>query len=122
MFNKIKASKIVILLITMITLVGGCATSKKIQPVQMGDHKLTKEQLMSEIKKLDEAQESVDSNKGFTGTNVAAALFWLPGLAYTYYDAGEATRLIEQRRSHLTSIYNQKVAQEERQKVRDHNA
>jgi len=63
---------------------------------------------MDEIRKLDAAKADIESKKGVTGTNVAAALFWLPGLAYTYYDAGEATRLIADRRSALTSIFNGK--------------
>jgi hypothetical protein len=58
--------------------------------------------------KLDKAQADIDSKKGVTGTNVASALFWLPGLAYTYYDAGEAQRLINERKSGLTKMYNDK--------------
>ena len=53
-------------------------------------------------------QADIDSKKGVTGTNVASALFWLPGLAYTYYDAGEAQRLINERKSGLTKMYNDK--------------
>ena len=63
---------------------------------------------MSEMTKLDTSQRDIDSKKGVTGTNVAAALFWLPGLAYTYYDAGQAAKLISDRKSHLTSLYNTK--------------
>src|SRR5437879_2252818 len=98
---KAGAYKKFLTLIALVTLVCGCATSPKMQVVQAGDNHLTKSQLVAEISKLDMAQQQVDSNKGVTGTNVAAALFWLPGLAYTYYDAGEATRLISERRSHL---------------------
>ena len=61
-----------------------------------------------ELAKLDKAQAEIDSKKGVTGTNVAAAIFWLPGLAYTYYDAGEATRFISDRKRALTTIYNNK--------------
>ena len=86
----------------------GCATSQKIQVVQPGDQNLSCTALMDDIKKLDQAQADIESKKGMTGTNVAAALFWLPGLAYTYYDAGEANRLISDRRSALTSMYNSK--------------
>lgn len=107
-----KSLKTVVLGLTLVTLLAGCSTSPKIQPVCIGDNQLTKEQLVAEIQKLDNSQQQVDKNKGVTGTNVAAALFWLPGLAYTYYDAGEANRLIEQRRAHLTSLYNQKLMQE----------
>ena len=84
-----------------------CATSRKVQVVQMGDNKLSCQELTTEMRKLDEAQAEVDSKKGMTGTNVSAFLFWLPGLAYTYYDAGQATTLISGRRSHLTDLYNQ---------------
>ena len=86
----------------------GCATSQKVQVVQVGDDDLTCEQIRNELEKLDNAQNEVDSKKGATGTNVASALFWLPGLAYTYYDAGQAERLITDRKSHLTNIANQK--------------
>jgi hypothetical protein len=113
-------SKALLLLVLITPLITGCATSKKLQPVQLGDNKLSKEQLMNEIHKLDLAQKEIDSKKGMTGTNVASALFWLPGLMYTYYDAGEATRLIAERRSHLTGLYNQKYANaEESTKILD---
>lgn len=108
-------SKIVqktVLMLTLTSLVCGCATSQKITPVQLGDNQLSKREIVCEMDKLDVAQQQIDSKKGVTGTNVAAALFWIPGLAYTYYDAGEATRLIEQRRAHLTSLYNQKMTNE----------
>ncbi len=86
----------------------GCATSQKTQVVQPGDQNLSCNAVKEELAKLDKAQAEIDSKKGITGTNVAAAIFWLPGLAYTYYDAGEATRLISDRKSALTSIYNNK--------------
>jgi hypothetical protein len=78
----------------------GCATSQKTQVVQPGDRNLSCNAVNEEWAKLDKAQAEIDSKKGVTGTNVAAAIFWLPGLAYTYYDAGEATRLISDRRVH----------------------
>lgn len=96
------------LLICGIASVSGCATSDKIQVVQMGDNSLNCEQLKIEVAKLDTAQKDIDSKKGMTGTNVAAALFWIPGLAYTYYDAGQATKAIADRKSHLTALYNNK--------------
>jgi hypothetical protein len=86
----------------------GCATSQKIQVVQIGDQNLSCAELTAELKKLDQAQTEVESKKGLTGTNVAAALFWRLGLAYTYYDAGEANRLISDRRNALTTRFNDK--------------
>ena len=93
------------------SLLVGCATSEKVQVVQPGDQNLSCNAIKEEFARLDKAQADIDSKKGVTGTNVAAALLWLPGLAYTYYDAGEATRLISDRRSALTAIYNSKNCQ-----------
>ncbi len=84
----------------------GCATSQKIQAVQIGDQNLSCAEITAELKKLDQAQTDVESKKGLTGTNVAAALFWRLGLVYTYYDASEATRLIADRRNALTTQFN----------------
>ncbi|WON73143.1 hypothetical protein [Nitrosospira sp. Is2] len=89
-------------------LLVGCATSQKIQVVQPGDQNLSCNGITEEVAKLDKTQAEIDSKKGVTGTNVAAAILWLPGLAYTYYDAGEATRLVSDRKSALTSVYNNK--------------
>lgn len=89
-------------------LLFGCATSQKIQVVQPGDQNLSCNAIKEELARLDKAQADIDSKKGVTGTNVAGALFWWPGLAYTYYDAGEATRLVGDRKSALTTIYNNK--------------
>jgi len=89
-------------------LLFGCATSPKIQVVQPGDHNLSCDAIKAELAKLDKAEADIESKKGVTGTNVAGALFWLPGLAYTYYDAGEATRLVNDRRSAMTTLYNNK--------------
>ncbi|MEZ5824065.1 MAG: hypothetical protein R3C97_04800 [Geminicoccaceae bacterium] len=86
----------------------GCATSEKIQAKQISDDSLTCEELIAESTKLDDAQARIDDNRGVTGTNVASALFWLPGLAYTYYDAGQADELIQERRSWLAELHSKK--------------
>ena len=99
------------LLVLVLLGLGGCATSRKVQVVQAGDQHLGCPEIKAELVRLDQAQGDVDSNKGMTGTNVAAALFWLPGLAYTYYDAGQATEAISARKSHLTEGYNQQNCQ-----------
>jgi len=87
-------------------LLGGCATSKKMKSVEIGDSKMSCGEMRSELKRIDDAEASVEDKKGVTGTNVAAFLFWLPGLAYTYYDAGQAENAINERRSHINKLYN----------------
>ncbi len=91
-----------------IFLLIGCATSEKIQVTQIGDNNLSCSEIRMELEKLNQAERDVNAKKGVTGTNVAAALFWLPGLAYTYYDAGQATEAIQERRSYLSNLYNNK--------------
>jgi hypothetical protein len=86
----------------------GCATSEKVQVAQVGDQSLSCHQIKSEFDKLDEAQASIESKKGVNGKNVAAAIAWLPGLAYTYYDAGQATDKISERRTRLTDLFGAK--------------
>ncbi len=87
---------------------GACATSEKVQPEQIGDARLSCDELLAETAKVDAAEGEIEGNKGVTGTNVAAALLWLPGLAYTYYDAGQAEQLVQQRRSRLAALYDEK--------------
>jgi hypothetical protein len=95
-------------LLASLLAMGGCATSEKVQPVQLGDHDLSCPQIQEEMTKLDESQVKVEGNKGVNGTNVAAAVAWLPGLVYTYYDASKATDAISARRSHLTEMFENK--------------
>lgn len=85
-----------------------CSSSLKTQVVQMSDNTLSKQQIVEELSRLNEAEQEINSKKERMGTNSAAFLFWWPGLAYTYHDASEALKLVDQRRSHLTALYNQK--------------
>ena len=96
--------------VLILTLIAGCATSPRVEVTRLGDNKLNCKELRGELRKLDEVQADVDSNKGATGTNVAAALFWLPGLIYTYYDAEQATVAIRDRRSHIVRVYDKKCS------------
>lgn len=110
----LKLSKIAMIttLIALTALASGCATSPKVQVVQAGDTALSKEQLLAEINRLNDADEKINEKKGINGTNAAAALFFWPGLIYTQMDASDARKMVEQRRNHLTGLYNQKLAQE----------
>ena len=86
----------------------GCATSEKVQVSQISDRSLSCQKIKGEFDKLDKAQADIEGKKGVTETNVAAAVAWIPGLVYTYYDAGQATDKINERRSHLTDMFNAK--------------
>jgi len=98
------------IMILGVVILSACSTSPKTQVVQMGDNQFTEQQILAELAKLDQAENEVKKKKGLNVTNTAAFLFWLPGLAYTYYDADESLKLIQERRSHLTTLYNQRIA------------
>ncbi len=95
-------------IVVTLALLGGCATSQKVQPLKANDYDLSCKELTEELAKLDDVQSRVDQNKGVNGTNVASAIFWIPGLAYTMNDASEATRLVNQRRDNLEHYYEMK--------------
>lgn len=92
----------------IIALLAGCSTTEKIQTAQTGDKNLSCADITKEFEKLDAAEAEVKDKKGVTGTNVAGALLWLPGLAYTFYDAGQAADAINQRRSRLVELSDRK--------------
>ena len=106
--NRARTALCLVTPLLALLALSACATSEKVTAKQLGDQELSCEQLASESRRLDEAERRVDTNRGATGTNVAAALFWLPGLAYTYYDASQADRLISERRSWLNELYDKK--------------
>ncbi|WGF88725.1 hypothetical protein [Marinivivus vitaminiproducens] len=94
--------------VALAAALAGCATSPKVTPTLESDASLDCNGIYDELAQLDRAEADVESKKGVTGTNVAAALFWLPGLIYTYMDAGDALRLIEQRRGYLNRLGDSK--------------
>lgn len=100
--------KFITVILVICSLISGCSTSPKTTVVQMGDESLSKQQIISELEKLDNVEKKIESNKGFNGTNVASVLFFLPGIVYTYVDAHEAHKQIQSRRAHLNEIYNRK--------------
>ena len=110
--SNISKTLVLTVSLTIAALVSGCATSPKVQVVQAGDHQLSKTQLLAEIDKLNETDQKINKKKGVTGTNVAAGLFFWPGLIYTQMDANDARKLVSQRRTHLTTLYGQKLAEE----------
>ena len=91
-----------------ILLVSGCARSVAVEPVKMGDAQLSCAQVLSEIQEAEKFKKAAEDNKGFTGTNTAAALLFLPGLVATYSDANAAIRAADERKAHLISLYNEK--------------
>lgn len=85
-----------------------CTTTEKVNVMQPGDRALTCTQLREEFGKLDVIKRDADSDKGVNTANVAAVLLFWPAAAGNYLNARDAQQLVEQRRMHLMTFYNQK--------------
>lgn len=76
--------------------------------MQPGDRAMTCTQMKDEFTRLDAIKRDADSDKGVNTANVAAVLLFWPAAAGNYLNARDAQQLVEQRRMHLMSIYNDK--------------
>jgi len=92
------------------TVVGlaGCASPQVVQERQPGDQDLSCDQLFMAMQEARDFESRARGERGATGTNVAAALFFWPGLLATYANTGDAIEAAKERQRHLTSIYDGK--------------
>lgn len=90
----------------------GCATPHVVQPVKISDSSLTCAQLTSEMAEAERFKVDAQKEKGMTGTNVAAVIFFWPAMIGTYSNANEAISAADLRRSNLMGMYSQKKCQD----------
>ena len=97
--KKIFASFIILILLA------SCATPTVVNVVEPTDNSLSCSQIDTQIamavKYADDAKK--EKNIG-TGTNVAALLFWLPGLYQTNVNVKEAVDAANRRAEHLSRL------------------
>lgn len=105
-------SKYFISTAVFVALLSGCATPHVVKSVQTTDTLMNCRQLETEIADADRFRESADKEKGMTGTNVVAAIFFWPAILGTFSNANEAMAAADTRKAHLTSIYTQKKCAE----------
>jgi hypothetical protein len=88
----------------MLIFISACASPQVVRKYQSGDDSLTCQQLDREIERTDDVIRDAKSERGVTGTNVAATLFWLPGLAATWINVNEAIDAGNERIDHLQNL------------------
>ena len=97
--------KKIIVLFILLTFITSCATPTVVNVVEPTDNSLTCAQIDTQIamaaKYADDAKK--EKNMG-TGTNVAALLFWLPGLYQTNVNVKEAVDAANRRAEHLSRL------------------
>jgi hypothetical protein len=96
----------------LVVLLSGCATPHVVKSVQTADTALTCRQLETEMADADRFREAANKEKGMSGTNIVAALFFWPAILGTYSNANEAMAAADTRKAHLTGIHLQKKCTE----------
>ena len=92
------------ILIAILTFLSACASPQVVSKYQAGDDSMDCAALNYEIRRVEDGIAEANSEKGVTGTNVGAALFWWPGLVATYVNVNEAVNAGNNRIDHLTSL------------------
>lgn len=85
-----------------------CAMPDVVQTKQLSDGDLGCGQLAAEIAKCESATKEIQGEKGFTGKNTAAVLFFWPALIATHCNVNEAVTALNQRQAHLMDLYKEK--------------
>ncbi|MGV8947995.1 MAG: hypothetical protein ACOH2E_01305 [Candidatus Paracaedibacter sp.] len=97
--------------LAFITLLSGCCCPDVVETKKLGDESMSCQQLLTEMKEIENARKELGSEKGVTGKNVAAAVFFWPALIATHSNVNDAVRALDQRKSHLMEVYNKKSCQ-----------
>lgn len=82
----------------------GCATPTVVQSKQSGDAGLNCEQLRSAFAEAQEFESKARKERGVTGTNVAAAIFFWPAMLGTYKNTEEAIEAAKDRQKNLEKL------------------
>lgn len=88
--------------------IGGCASPYVVQATKLSDEAMTCGQIDIEMAEAERFRMAAQREKGVTGTNVAAVLFFWPAMIGTYANANEAIAAAEARKARLALIYSQK--------------
>lgn len=95
-------------LVTAGLSLSACATPDVVQTRQPGDRNLSCAELVQAIEETDRFEEQARDERGVTGTNVAAAVFFWPALVGTYMNTEEAIEAAADRREYLNDLYDEK--------------
>ena len=90
--------------LTLGFLVSACATPHVVSVHKIGDEKLSCEQIKEQFAEAQNFEKNARKEKGATGTNVAAVVFFWPALFATYTNIEEAVSAAKDRQEHLAKI------------------
>ncbi len=88
--------------------VAGCASPTVVQSKQSSDSNMSCDQLKASYSEAQDFENKARKERGVTGTNVAAAIFFWPAMIGTYANSGEAMDAAKDRQKHLEKIAAEK--------------
>ena len=94
--------------LTLVALLSACASPHVVESVKTTDATLSCAQIDTEMKEAERFRSEAQKEKGVTGTNVAAVIFFWPAMIGTYSNANEAITAASARKAHLVTLYTQK--------------
>jgi Pyruvate/2-oxoacid:ferredoxin oxidoreductase gamma subunit len=91
-----------------VSLLGACATPTVVESKQANDRNLSCEGLKSAYIDAKDFESKARKERGVTGTNVAAAIFFWPAMLGTYKNTEDAIEASKERQKHLEAIAAEK--------------
>ncbi|MCU0940984.1 MAG: hypothetical protein MUE35_00340 [Hydrogenophaga sp.] len=92
-----------------VVLVSGCATPEVVQTRQANDADMDCAQIKAAYAEAIDLETKARKERGMTGTNVAAAIFFWPAMIGTYKNTEEAVEAARERQRHLEKIADKKA-------------
>ena len=89
-------------------ILSACSHTEKVAVTQPGDTKLSCAEIQTEFDDMERVLREAKKNKGASGANIAAAVFFWPAAVGNYVDAKDAEELVQERQRHLTKIADNK--------------
>lgn len=90
--------------IVAVAILAGCATPQVVKSKQTGDSEMECPQIKAAYEEAQEFETKARKERGVTGTNVAAAIFFWPAMIGTYKNTEEAIEAAKDRQKHLEKI------------------
>jgi hypothetical protein len=86
----------------------GCASPHVVDIKQTGDKSMSCQDIENAVDEADRFERNARGDRKVTGTNVAAVLFFWPGLLATYANTGDAIEAAKERKAYLAKLAEQK--------------
>jgi len=84
--------------------VSACSHTEKVATVKPTDSAMSCADITKEFADLDTVMKEAKKNKGASGANIAAAVFFWPAAVGNYMDAKDSEELVAERREKLAEM------------------